>query len=137
MKRKDDPSISGVLLIDKPAGLTSHDVVGRVRKALGMRRVGHAGTLDPMATGVLVIGVGPATRLLGIVGGHDKEYEATIRLGAATTTDDREGDVVSTADVSSLAEIDEKLSVGGDRKSTRLNSSHEGSYCTSRMPSSA
>jgi len=111
MKRKDDPSISGVLLIDKPAGLTSHDVVGRVRKALGMRRVGHAGTLDPMATGVLVIGVGPATRLLGIVGGHDKEYEATIRLGAATTTDDREGDVVSTADVSTLAEIDEKLIV--------------------------
>lgn len=109
MKRKDDPSISGVLLIDKPAGLTSHDVVGRVRKALGMRRVGHAGTLDPMATGVLVVGVGPTTRLLGIVGGHDKEYEATIRLGAVTTTDDREGDVVSTADVSTLAEIDEEM----------------------------
>lgn len=107
MKRKDDPAISGVLLIDKPAGLTSHDVVGKVRKALGMRRVGHAGTLDPMATGVLVVGVGPTTRLLGIVGGHDKEYEATIRLGASTTTDDREGDVVSTADTSTLASIDD------------------------------
>lgn len=106
MKRKDDPSISGVLLIDKPAGLTSHDVVGRVRKALGMRRVGHAGTLDPMATGVLVVGVGPTTRLLGIVGGHGKEYEATIRLGASTTTDDREGVVVSTAAPAALANID-------------------------------
>ena len=111
MKRKDDPAISGVLLIDKPAGLTSHDVVGKVRKALGMRRVGHAGTLDPMATGVLVVGVGPTTRLLGIVGGHDKEYEATIRLGALTTTDDREGDVVSTADEATLAAIDEETIV--------------------------
>ena len=109
MKRKDDPSISGVLLIDKPAGLTSHDVVARVRRALGIRRVGHAGTLDPMATGVLVLGVGPTTRLLGIVGGHDKEYEATIRLGSSTTTDDREGDVVTTADESKLALIGEEM----------------------------
>jgi tRNA pseudouridine55 synthase len=106
MKRKDDPSISGVLLIDKPAGLTSHDVVGRVRKALGMRRVGHAGTLDPMATGVLVVGVGPTTRLLGIVGGHDKEYQATIRLGASTTTDDREGEVLSSAEPAALVNVD-------------------------------
>ena len=111
MKRKDDPAISGVLLIDKPAGLTSHDVVGKVRKTLGMRRVGHAGTLDPMATGVLVVGVGPTTRLLGIVGGHNKAYEATIRLGASTTTDDREGDVVSTADEATLAAIDEEAIV--------------------------
>lgn len=107
MKRKDDPPLRGVLLIDKPAGMTSHDVVGRVRKALGMRRVGHAGTLDPMATGVLVVGVGPTTRLLGIVGAHDKEYRATIRLGATTTTDDREGDVVETAEPAVLAAIDE------------------------------
>lgn len=107
MKRRDDPAISGVLLIDKPEGMTSHDVVGRVRKALGMRRVGHAGTLDPMATGVLVVGVGPTTRLLGIVGGHDKEYEATIRLGAATTTDDREGEVVSVAEVGAVTAIDD------------------------------
>lgn len=111
MKRKDDPAISGVLLIDKPAGLTSHDVVGRVRKALGVRRVGHAGTLDPMATGVLVVGVGPTTRLLGIVGRHDKEYEATIRLGAATTTDDREGEVLSAADESALVGIDKAMIV--------------------------
>lgn len=109
MKRKDDPAISGVLLIDKPAGLTSHDVVGRVRRALGIRRVGHAGTLDPMATGVLVVGVGPTTRLLGIVGGHDKEYQATIRLGETTVTDDREGEILSTADASAVAKIDDAM----------------------------
>ena len=107
MKRRDDPAISGVLLIDKPAGFTSHDVVGRVRKALGMRRVGHAGTLDPMATGVLVVGVGASTRLLGIVGAHDKEYEATIRLGSTTTTDDREGAVLAVADPSVVAVVDD------------------------------
>lgn len=104
-RRSSDPPVRGVLLVDKPAGSTSHDVVGRVRKALGVRRVGHAGTLDPMATGVLVIGVGPTTRLLGIVGAHDKEYTATIRLGAATTTDDREGEVVATADQDALAAL--------------------------------
>jgi tRNA pseudouridine55 synthase len=109
MKRQDDPSIVGVLLIDKPEGLTSHDVVARVRRALGVRRVGHAGTLDPMATGVLVVGVGPTTRLLGIVGGHGKEYEATIRLGAATTTDDREGEALSSCDPATLAAIDDSL----------------------------
>ncbi len=110
MKRKDDPPLAGVLLIDKPAGLTSHDVVGRVRKALGLRRVGHAGTLDPMATGVLVVGVGPSTRLLGIVGGQDKEYEATIRLGVSTRTDDREGEEISRADVADLAAVtDERI----------------------------
>ena len=116
MKRKDDPAISGVVLIDKPAGVTSHDVVGRVRKALGMRRVGHAGTLDPMATGVLVVGVGPTTRLLGIVGAHDKEYEATIRLGATTTTDDREGEVIAAASATALAVITDEMvteAVGG------------------------
>ena len=116
MKRQDDPAISGVLLIDKPAGLTSHDVVGRTRKALGMRRVGHAGTLDPMATGVLVVGVGASTRLLGIVGAHDKEYEATIRLGSTTTTDDREGELIAAADTAALAAItDERVTeaIGG------------------------
>ena len=116
MKRKDDPAISGVVLIDKPAGVTSHDVVGRVRRALGMRRVGHAGTLDPMATGVLVVGVGPTTRLLGIVGAHDKEYEATIRLGATTTTDDREGEVIAAASAAALAAITDEMvteAVGG------------------------
>lgn len=104
-RRSDDPSIVGALFIDKPAGMTSHDVVARVRRALGVRRVGHAGTLDPMATGVLVIGVGPTTRLLGIVGAHDKEYTATIRLGASTTTDDADGEVVSMADADLVAAV--------------------------------
>lgn len=83
---------SGLLIIDKPAGMTSHDVVARVRKIAGTRRVGHAGTLDPMATGVLVLGVEKATRLLGHLMLTDKCYEATIRLGMSTTTDDAEGE---------------------------------------------
>ena len=84
----------GLLVVDKPAGWTSHDVVGKVRRIAGTRRVGHAGTLDPMATGVLVLGVNRATRLLGHLALHDKEYVATIRLGQATTTDDKEGEAV-------------------------------------------
>jgi tRNA pseudouridine55 synthase len=91
-----------VLLVDKPAGMTSHDVVARARRALSVRRVGHAGTLDPMATGLLLLGVGAATRLLGHLAGHDKTYEATIRLGQATITDDREGEVVTTASAAHL-----------------------------------
>lgn len=87
-------SIDGLVLIDKPEGPTSHDVVARVRRVLGTRKVGHAGTLDPMATGMLVIGVGRATRLLGHLTAHDKEYLATIRLGAITTTDDAQGEVL-------------------------------------------
>ena len=94
-----------MLCVDKPSGLTSHDVVDRVRRRLGVRRVGHAGTLDPMATGVLIIGVGPTTRLLGIIGGHDKEYTATIRLGASTTTDDREGDVIAQATTQDIQHV--------------------------------
>ena len=82
---------SGVIVVDKPAGITSHDVVGRLRRVLGMRRVGHAGTLDPMATGVLVVGFGRATRLLTFLVGADKEYAATIRLGWSSDTDDVEG----------------------------------------------
>lgn len=85
----------GVLLVDKPGGWTSHDVVGRVRRLAGTRRVGHAGTLDPMATGLLVLGVGQGTRLLTYLVGLDKSYRATIRLGESTTTDDAEGDVTS------------------------------------------
>ncbi|MGO2043942.1 MAG: tRNA pseudouridine(55) synthase TruB, partial [Cellulosimicrobium funkei] len=80
----------GLVVVDKPAGWTSHDVVGRGRRLAGTRKVGHAGTLDPMATGVLVLGVGRATRLLTYVVGAAKDYDATIRLGAATTTDDAE-----------------------------------------------
>ncbi|HVY10291.1 MAG TPA: tRNA pseudouridine(55) synthase TruB [Mycobacteriales bacterium] len=86
----------GLVVVDKPGGWTSHDVVGRVRRLAGTRRVGHAGTLDPMATGVLVLGVDRATRLLGHLALHDKEYDATIRLGRATTTDDAEGEFVGT-----------------------------------------
>jgi tRNA pseudouridine55 synthase len=94
------------LLVDKPGGMTSHDVVARARRVLSVRKVGHAGTLDPMATGLLILGVGAATRLLGYVGGHDKTYEATIRFGQATVTDDREGEVLTTASTAGLDEED-------------------------------
>lgn len=87
---------SGLLIVDKPQGVTSHDVVAAVRGVLHMKRVGHAGTLDPMATGVLVVGFGNATRLLNVIVEHDKTYEATIRLGQRTTTDDADGEIVST-----------------------------------------
>lgn len=103
--RKPDADVPpALLLVDKPGGMTSHDVVARARRALSVRKVGHAGTLDPMATGLLLLGVGAATRLLGYVGGHDKTYEATIRLGQSTVTDDREGEVLST---SSTAHLDD------------------------------
>lgn len=87
---------SGLVLVDKPAGWTSHDVVGKIRKLAGTRKVGHAGTLDPMATGVLVVGINRATRLLTHIVGVDKTYTATVRLGQSTTTDDAEGEVVET-----------------------------------------
>ncbi|MGI9196430.1 MAG: tRNA pseudouridine(55) synthase TruB [Candidatus Nanopelagicales bacterium] len=96
------PGPSGVLVVDKPAGLTSHSAVARVRRALGVRRVGHAGTLDPDATGVLVLGIGPATRLLGYLSGDDKDYSSRIVLGLATTTDDASGEVLSESDASGL-----------------------------------
>ena len=86
---------SGLMIVDKPPGWTSHQVVGRVRRLLGTRKVGHAGTLDPMATGVLLVGVNRATRLLGHLASTDKAYEATIRLGQATVTDDAEGEISS------------------------------------------
>ena len=87
--------VSGILLVDKPAGITSHDAVSRTRRLAGTRKVGHAGTLDPMATGLLLLGINSSTRLLTYVVGLDKEYYATIRLGSSTTTDDREGEVVT------------------------------------------
>ena len=87
--------MDGLIVVDKPGGITSHDVVARARRALNTRKIGHGGTLDPMATGVLVLGVGRATRLLTYVVGTGKVYQATIRLGQATITDDAEGDVVS------------------------------------------
>ncbi len=92
-------AIEGILLVDKPAGMTSHDVVDVVRRALGTRKVGHAGTLDPMATGLLVLGVGRATRLLRFLGDLAKTYEGTGVLGARTTTLDAEGEVTATAPV--------------------------------------
>lgn len=104
---------TGLLLVDKPSGLTSHDVVARARRALGTRKVGHAGTLDPMATGLLTLGAGPATRLLTYLVGLDKTYETTMRLGASTTTDDAEGEIVSTADAAAIAAVtDEQLMEG-------------------------
>jgi tRNA pseudouridine55 synthase len=90
-------SNDGLVIVDKPGGLTSHDVVARIRRLAGTRRVGHAGTLDPMATGVLVVGVDKATRLLGHLALTEKQYDATIRLGQATSTDDAEGEITSTA----------------------------------------
>lgn len=95
----------GILLVDKPGGLTSHDVVARTRKAFGTRKVGHAGTLDPMATGLLVIGIEAATRLLTYVVGADKTYLATIRLGEATGTDDAEGDITDVADIAAVQAV--------------------------------
>jgi len=99
------PEQGAILLIDKAEGWTSHDVVAKARRALGTRKVGHAGTLDPMATGLLMLGAGPATRLLTHLVGLDKTYTTTIRLGIATVTDDREGDAVSTADPADIAAL--------------------------------
>jgi tRNA pseudouridine55 synthase len=101
---------SGLLLVDKPQGVTSHDVVARTRRLLGTRKVGHAGTLDPMATGLLLLGVDSSTRLLTYLVGLDKEYTATIRLGVSTDTDDAEGETLQTADASGVT--DEALAAG-------------------------
>jgi len=95
---------AGLLIVDKEAGMTSHDVVSRCRKLLNTRKVGHAGTLDPMATGVLILGVERATKLLGLLALTTKSYTATIRLGQATTTDDAEGEVLTTADASAVTD---------------------------------
>jgi tRNA pseudouridine55 synthase len=94
----------GLVVVDKSGGLTSHDVVGRLRRLLGTRKIGHAGTLDPMATGVLVCGVGRATRLLGHLALDTKAYTATIRLGVATSTDDAEGEPVDTRDATGVTD---------------------------------
>jgi tRNA pseudouridine55 synthase len=102
----------GLVIVDKPGGMTSHDVVARVRRLAGTKKVGHAGTLDPMATGVLVVGVEKATRLLGYLTLTQKEYAATIRLGQSTSTDDAEGEITGTApvaDVSAAALIQHQL----------------------------
>jgi tRNA pseudouridine55 synthase len=103
-------SVDGLIVVDKPSGMTSHDVVARIRRFAKTRRVGHGGTLDPMATGVLVIGVNRATRLLTYVIGAGKRYTATIRLGQSTITDDAEGDVVT--EVSASGVTDELVRAG-------------------------
>ncbi|MDZ7886300.1 MAG: tRNA pseudouridine(55) synthase TruB [Mycobacterium sp.] len=90
------PPAPGLVIVEKPGGMTSHDVVGRCRRLFGTRKVGHAGTLDPMATGVLVIGIERATKILGLITGTDKSYAATIRLGQTTSTEDAEGEVLQT-----------------------------------------
>jgi tRNA pseudouridine55 synthase len=94
----------GFLVLDKEPGMTSHDCVAIARRALGTKKVGHSGTLDPMATGILVLGFGNGTRLLQYITEGDKSYDATVVLGAATVTDDREGEVISTADTSSVTD---------------------------------
>ncbi len=93
----------GLVIVDKPGGMTSHDVVARVRRLAGTKKVGHAGTLDPMATGVLVVGVEKATRLLGYLTLTEKEYAATIRLGQSTSTDDAEGEITGTASAAGVS----------------------------------
>jgi len=95
---------SGLVIVDKPPGRSSHDVVARIRRLAGTRRVGHAGTLDPMATGVLVIGVEKATRLLGHLALAEKEYTGTIRLGQATDTDDAEGQIIARTPANAVTE---------------------------------
>ena len=95
---------SGLLLLDKPAGITSHDLVARTRKGMGTKKVGHAGTLDPMATGLMILGVNQGTKLMQFVSGLDKTYLATIKLGSSTSTDDAEGEVTFSADASHIFE---------------------------------
>ena len=102
-RRRRPTAPDGFVVVDKPGGWTSHDVVARMRGLAGTRKVGHAGTLDPMATGVLVVGIGRATKLHTYVVGADKEYTAPIRLGVATTTEDAEGEVVAARDAAHLS----------------------------------
>ncbi|ORW93321.1 tRNA pseudouridine synthase B [Mycobacterium sp. IEC1808] len=105
----------GIVVVDKPAGMTSHDVVGRCRRIFATRRVGHAGTLDPMATGVLVIGVERATKILGLLTGASKSYAATVRLGQATSTEDAEGEVLQSVSAAHVTDEEIAAAVAGLR----------------------
>src|SRR3990172_6743436 len=105
--------LEGVLLVDKPIGLTSHDVVARLRRKLGMKRVGHAGTLDPLATGLLIMLVGKATRVSQYLMSLDKEYEGTIELGKVTNSHDAEGEVLETRPVPPLTEGELRAALQG------------------------
>lgn len=109
------PTRPGIVVVDKPPGMTSHDVVGRCRRIFSTRRVGHAGTLDPMATGVLVIGVERATKILGLLTATAKSYTATIRLGQSTSTDDAEGELVRSVSARHLTGDVIESAVGGLR----------------------
>lgn len=148
----EQPQRGGLVIVDKPTGLTSHDVVARVRRLAGTRRVGHAGTLDPMATGVLLVGIGRATRLLGHLALHDKDYLATMRLGVVTSTDDAQGeplahtpaDHLSPADVAAAmkvltGEIEQRppavsaIKVDGVRAYTRARSGEDVVLATRRV----
>lgn len=100
----ESPTGPGILVVDKPAGMTSHDVVGRCRRIFSTQRVGHAGTLDPMATGVLVLGIDRATKILGLLTASDKSYAATIRLGQTTSTEDAEGELLHSISASHLTD---------------------------------
>jgi tRNA pseudouridine55 synthase len=106
---------AGLVIVDKPAGLTSHDVVGRCRRIFGTRKVGHAGTLDPMATGVLVVGIERATKILGLLTATDKSYAATIRLGQTTSTEDAEGEVLQTISADGVTDAQIEEAVAGLR----------------------
>jgi tRNA pseudouridine55 synthase len=106
---------AGLVVVDKPAGMTSHDVVGRCRRIFGTRKVGHAGTLDPMATGVLVVGVGRATKILGLLTATDKSYAATIRLGQTTSTEDAEGEILQTVSAHGVTDASLEEAVGALR----------------------
>jgi tRNA pseudouridine55 synthase len=106
---------AGLVVVDKPAGVTSHDVVGRCRRIFGTRKVGHAGTLDPMATGVLVVGIERATKILGLLTTTDKSYAATIRLGQTTSTEDAEGEVLQSVSARDVTEEQISRAVGALR----------------------
>ncbi|MDT5091893.1 MAG: tRNA pseudouridine55 synthase [Mycobacterium sp.] len=105
----------GLVIVDKPSGMTSHDVVGRCRRIFATRKVGHAGTLDPMATGVLVIGIERATKILGLLITSTKSYAATMRLGASTTTDDADGEVLTTAPAGTVSDGQIAAAIAGLR----------------------
>lgn len=105
----------GLVVVDKPAGITSHDVVARCRRFFGTRKVGHAGTLDPMATGVLVVGIERATKILGLLTTSSKSYAATIRLGQTTSTEDAEGEVLQTVSADHLTDSQIAEAIAGLR----------------------
>lgn len=113
MPKSSADAPNGILLVDKPPGLTSHDVVARTRKKADFRRVGHAGTLDPMATGLLILGLGSSTRLLTYIVGLDKEYVATIRLGTSTTTDDADGESLGSASAAQVERVTDDAILAG------------------------